>query len=83
MAINSPRTKVEAIVVNVLVFLRAKLLLDRFDFSMNSFALDFFVLCECSKFLVQKFQQLNSTGGSSPKLVYFFTLNFISSYIAI
>ena len=73
----------EAIIVNVCVFFYPKFLLDRFDFSSEFYALDFFFAC--SKILAQSqflaaelnWRQFNNKSQlkSALKLVPFFTLN--------
>ena len=76
----------EAIIVNVCPFY-AKILLDRFDFSSDFYALDFLcfawseILCE-SQFQAAEliWWQFNTKSQmkSAPKLVSFFTLNLNS-----
>ena len=63
--------------------------LDRFDFSIDFYAFDFFVLRDLNLSLTftvsaaePKWQQFTTKirMKSAPKLVYFFTLNIINGY---
>ena len=77
---NYSRTKFEGIIFGRVGLFSAKLLSDRFDFSSDFYALDFFVSRDSSFVFIHKCQQLNSKWQqfttksqmkSAPKLEYF------------